>query len=141
MLSEYYNEEDMIKAEFNKEFISLWGGWLGKADYYKLDEVTESEWSRFNHLLRLVHGKYKIYAVNWENREAVLVSNIDSFLPDYEEAMNRGCVDFSQVIIPELNTVLTEEWDYTFILWHTNNGAKERLEPLVKQAKLFNFSG
>lgn len=140
MISEYFTEEDVIKIEFKKEFISLWDGWLGKDDFYKLDEVTESEWSRFNQLLKLVHKEYKIYGVNWTHRKAELINDIDGFLPGYEDSMNRGSVDFSQVIIPELNAVLTEEWDYTFILWYKDNEAKEKLEPLIKQVRLFNFS-
>ncbi|MDC5857454.1 hypothetical protein [Vibrio europaeus] len=139
MIPEYYNNEDEIRSEFNKEFISLWGGWLGRDEYYKLDEVTESEWSRFNHLLKLLHCQYEMYVVNWDNREAKLVDNIDDFLPTYEEAMDRGSANFSQFIIPELNAVLTEEWDYTFIIWHINNGSREKLEPWIKKAKLFNF--
>ncbi|CAH1533356.1 hypothetical protein THF5H11_20003 [Vibrio jasicida] len=88
MIPEYYNNEDEIRSEFNKEFISLWRGWLGGDEYYKLDEVTESEWSRFNQLLKLLHSQYEMYVVNWDNREAKLVDNIDDFLPTYEEAMD-----------------------------------------------------
>ncbi|EEX30845.1 MULTISPECIES: hypothetical protein [Vibrio] len=139
MIPEYYNNEDEIRSEFHKEFISLWRGWLGRDEFYKLDEVTEIEWSRFNHLLKLLHCQYEMYVVNWDSREAKLVDNIDNLLPTYEEAMNRGSANFSQFIIPELNAVLTEECDYTFIFWHINNGSREKLEPWIRTAKLFNF--
>jgi hypothetical protein len=38
-----YFEDWEVKADFTKEFVSLWDGWLGD-ESYKLDLVTESEW-------------------------------------------------------------------------------------------------
>jgi hypothetical protein len=40
---------------------------------------------------------------------------------------------------PELGCVVTEEWDYTYIIWHKNNGAVEKLAPFIKKAKLKHF--
>ena len=51
--------------------------------------------------------------------------------------------DFSQFthfVIPELDAVFTEEWDYTWILWHRGNGAVEALAPLVADAGLHHWN-
>ena len=53
MYNEYFEDWD-VKSEFNKEFISIFGGWLGKDNLHKLDDVTEREWGKFNHLLRVI---------------------------------------------------------------------------------------
>lgn len=42
--SQYFVEWE-VKPDFEKEAISLWPGWLGQADHYKLEEVTEGEWA------------------------------------------------------------------------------------------------
>lgn len=47
---------------------------------------------------------------------------------------------FSKYIIPELECVITEEWDYTYIIWHKNNGAVEALIPYILDSKLLHFS-
>ena len=53
--------------------------------------------------------------------------------------MGRGEINFTTIIIPSLNVVLAETWDYTYILYHKNNGAVEELKPLIKKSNLFSF--
>ena len=48
-----YFEDWEIKSSFSQEFVSLWNGWLGE-DSFKLDLVTEKEWSRFNEFIKLI---------------------------------------------------------------------------------------
>ena len=43
-------------------------------------------------------------------------------------------MNFSTIIIPSLNAVLEETWDFTYILYHEYNGTVETLKPLIKKA-------
>lgn len=140
MISEYFEDWE-VKSEFKPEFISLWEGWLGKENYHKLDEVTELEWLRFNTLIKLIHKEYELYAVNLELNTALKIEEIEIYLPSYKEAMNRDSSKFSKLIIPELSAVLNEDWDFTYILWHKNNGSKEILSSFIRNAELYQFSG
>ncbi|ALO42775.1 hypothetical protein [Pseudoalteromonas phenolica] len=139
MISEYFDDLD-VKKEFSQEFISLWSGWLGRDECYKLDEVSEAEWERFNQLVRLLHSEYEMYAVNLENETINKLEDLDKYLPTYAEDMDRGQMNFTTIIIPSLNAVLAETWDYTYVLYHKNNGAVESLKPLIKKSNLYSFS-
>jgi hypothetical protein len=140
MISDYFDNEWGVRDEFTKEFISIWSGWLGQENYHQLDEVTEHEWTRFNTLIKLLHHDYELFSINLESNTVEKIRSIDLFLATYHEDMNRTSTEFSRIIIPALNAILTEDWDYTYILWHRNNGAKEALAPLIKKAELFQFS-
>lgn len=124
---EYYFE---IKPEFNKEIISLWQGWLGKESSYQLDEVTEMEWTKFNSLIRLISERYQLYLANWETEDLIKIDVIESTLSNYKDSMNKPSSEFSRYVIPELDCLVTEEWDYTYILWHKNNKVVDELQPL-----------
>ncbi|RXF00249.1 hypothetical protein D9981_09655 [Pseudoalteromonas phenolica O-BC30] len=139
VISEYFDDLD-VKKEFSQEFISLWSGWLGRDECYKLDEVSEAEWERFNQLVRLLHSEYEMYAVNLENETINKLEDLDKYLPTYAEDMDRGQMNFTTIIIPSLNAVLAETWDYTYVLYHKNNGAVESLKPLIKKSNLYSFS-
>ena len=133
---EYYFE---IKPEFNKEFISLWPGWLGKENSYQLDEVTELEWAKFNSLIRLISKRYQLYLAKWETEDLIKIDVIESTLSNYKDSMNKPSSEFLRYVIPELDCVLTEEWDYTYILWHKNKKVVDELQPSINKAGLYNF--
>ncbi|WP_241902534.1 hypothetical protein, partial [Enterovibrio norvegicus] len=138
MFSEYFEDWE-VKTEYSKEFVSLWSGWLGKENYHKLDEVTENEWSRFNDLLRRLAEDFSFEVVNCELQSLTEVRDINSVLSSYEESMNKDASKFTKLVIPELGCVISEEWDYTYIIWHKNNGAVEALTPYIKAASLESF--
>ena len=54
--------------------------------------------------------------------------------------MNKDASSFSKYIIPDLECVITEEWDYTYILWHKKNGAVEALNPYIIKSGLKRFA-
>ena len=126
MFSKYFEDWD-IKPEYSKEFVSLWSGWLGKENYHKLDEVTENEWMRFNDWVRVLTENFSIESVDCKNQSTSKVKDIESVLVGYEESMNKDSTLFTKLVIPELDCVISEEWDYTYIIWHKNNGAVESL--------------
>ena len=138
MFNQYF-EDEAVKSEFAKEFVSLWSAWLGKEQYHKLDEVTENEWARFNNLIKLLAKNFQIAVVDCNSQTVTKVTDIQSTLAGYEESMNKDASLFSQYIFPELECVLTEEWDYTYIIWHKNNGAIEALEPFITESGLYHF--
>ncbi|NQZ08821.1 MAG: hypothetical protein HRT35_16820 [Algicola sp.] len=138
MFNQYF-ENEAVKSEFSKEFVSLWSGWLGKDQYHKLDEVTQSEWVRFNNLIKLLAKNCQIALVDCDSQTVTKVTDIQNTLASYEESMNKKSSLFSQYIFPELGCVFTEEWDYTYIIWHKNNGAIEALEPFITAAGLYHF--
>ena len=104
-----------------------------------MDEVTELEWQGFNTLLRSIVAKYQVEWVDCTTGTLTKIIDIENVLSTYEEAMSKNHTQFAKYIIPELNCVISEEWDYTYIIWHKNNGAVEKLTPLIAQAGLFSF--
>lgn len=140
MFSDYFEEWD-VKSEYSKEFVSLWMGWLGQEEYHRLDEVTEKEWSRFNDFLRGIFKDFPLCVANCENQSISKVSDIGTVLSNYEESMNKESSEFTKVVILDLECVITEDWDYTYIIWHKNNGAVETLAPYIQAAGLEHFHG
>ena len=138
MFSEYFEDWE-VKQKYSKEFVSLWGGWLGKDNYHKLDEVTEAEWSRFNSLLRQLAKDFSLEVANCERQSLTKVRDIESLLTNYEESMNKDPTKFTKLVIPELECIISEEWDYTYIIWHKNNGAVETLSPYIQSSLLKHF--
>lgn len=138
MFCEYF-EDWRVKSEFSKEYVSLWDGWLGDENYHKLDEVTEEEWSRFNDLLRNLAKAFALEVVDFDNQSTRRINDIDSVLSSYTDSMNKDSSMFINLIVPELGCVISEEWDYTYIVWHKNNGAVEALTPYIENSKLKHF--
>jgi hypothetical protein len=134
-----YFEGHEVRAEFKREFISLWPGWLGPAQSHKLDEVTESEWQRFNDLLSLVVKRYRVLLVDLELSQLKDMDDADAISQPYQAAMNKDASQFIRLVIPELGCVLAEDWDYTYILWHNDGAAVAALAPLVEKAGLHHF--
>ncbi len=133
-----YFEDWEVKSSFSQEFVSLWNGWLGE-ESFKLDLVTETEWSRFNEFIKLISNSYDIKLVDCKAETLHDIKNIESTLATYTESMNKDASLFSKYVLLELDCVVTEEWDYTYIIWHKNNGAIEKLAPFIKKAKLEHF--
>ena len=138
--SKYYTSFGEVKPIFEKEYISLWPGWLGPENSHKLDEVDEREWSKFNVFLKFVFSQYKIMNVRLCNNACEELKCIEDILPSYKEDMKRESSEFTRIIIPELKCVLEESWDYTYVLWHKDNGAVESLTPLIEKSGLLHFS-
>jgi hypothetical protein len=132
-------EDGEVRPDFTKEYISLWPGWLGKDQLHLLDEVSEDEWLRFNRMLRAVFDAFRMGVVNRAEKVVEFPAQLEPFLDDYPTAMQKNASQFSQFVIPALDCVLTEEWDYTYILWHRNLEALEAITPLLDQAKLKHF--
>jgi len=128
-----------VKENFTKEFVSLWSGWLGE-ESYKLDLVTEKEWSKFNEFVKLISQNFELKLVDCDSEKLLDIINIDDTFSNYADSMDKGSSQLSKYVIPELNCVVTEEWDYTYIIWHKNNHAVEQLAPLIKQVKLAHFA-
>ncbi len=139
MYRDYYQDYCEVKPEFNKEFVSLWAGWLGAENYHKLDEVSETEWKKFNEFIKLLSSKFKLQLVDWELESIKTINNIESTISNYEQSMDKEASEFTKYIIPELDCIISEEWDYTYIIWHKNNGAVKALEPYINKAGLYHF--
>lgn len=126
MFNNYFDDWE-VKPQFKKEYISLWPEWLGKENFHLLDHVTEEEWSRFNSLISAISQNFKLGVVDCEAAAVNFPPNITSSLSCYTDSMNKDASLFSKYIVPELGSVITEEWDYTYILWHKDNGAVDAL--------------
>ena len=138
MFSEYFDEWE-VRPEYSKEYISLWNTWLGEENLHKLNEVTETEWARFNNLLRGISRQFSLESANCHEKTLTRVVDINSVLASHHESMNKNSSQFTKLVIPELNCAITEEWDYTYIIWHRKNGALETLIPLIKESGLAHF--
>ncbi len=133
----YFNDWE-VREEYKKEFVSLWNGWLGKDNCHKLDSVTEKDWSKFNYLISLISEKYNMFLVDFPNKTLTKIHNIEDTLSNYKESMNKSSEDFSYYVIPELNCIISEDWDYTYIIWYKKNMI-EKLEKFIKKAGLYHF--
>lgn len=138
MYDQYFHDRT-VRPEFQKEFISLWKGWLGPENLHKLDRVKESEWERFNHFLALVFERYKLFIANPKQHSCKKVIYVNELMQTYEEAMTKDSSQFTRLLIPELSCVLTEDWDFTYILWHKNRVVVDALAPLIERAELHHF--
>ena len=133
-------ENGEVRADFRKEYISLWTGWLGEERLHLLDEVSDKEWSRFNRWLLLAFHAFEMGIVNREAETIEFPARLEPLLSEHADAMQKDASQFSQFVIPALDCVITEEWDYTYILWHRDTRALEALKPLLSDAKLHHFS-
>ena len=133
-------EHGEVRPDFSKEYISLWSGWLGKERLHLLDEVSEDEWLRFNRMLLAAIKAFRQGVVNHASETVEFPEHLEPLLSDHQVSMQKDAEQFSQFVIPDLDCVITEEWDYTYILWHRNAGALAAIEPLLFQAKLQHFS-
>ena len=138
MFSTYFKDWE-VKPEYKKEFVSLWSGWLGEENNHKLDEVTEIDWANFNNWIRLLSEKFTIELVNFKKQSIEEITDIELVLSTYKESMNKDSSRFLKLVLPELGCVISEEWDYTYIIWHRKNGAIETLTPYIKEAGLKHF--
>jgi hypothetical protein len=138
MFSNYFEDWD-VKRGYRKEYVSLWAGWLGEENLYKLDEVNEAKWNRFNNMIRDIAEDFAVEVVDCRNQSITKVKNIESVLSNYEESMGKDPSFFTKLVLPELKCMISEEWDYTYIIWHTNNGAVEALSPYIRSAGLKHF--
>lgn len=134
-------EHGEVRPEFRKEYISLWSGWLGQERLHLLDEVTQEEWLKFNRMLLAVFGAFRMGVVDHGAKTVHFPSRLEPLLSDHQEAMQKNASQFSQFVIPALDCVITEEWDYTYILWHRREGSLETIKPLLSDAELQHFSG
>ena len=133
-------EDGEVRADFRKEYISLWAGWLGEGRLHLLDEVNDEEWLRFNRWLLAVFHAFGMGVVNREAETIEFPARLEPLLSNHAEAKQKDASQFSQFIIPALDCVITEEWDYTYILWHRDTRALEALKPLLSDANLHYFS-
>ena len=140
MYRDYFNDYWEIKPEFSKEFVSLWSGWLGEESLYKLDDVTENEWERFNTFIKLLSKNYLIELADCNTETTSKITNVENTLATYKQSKDKDATLFSKYILPELECVITEDWDYTYIIWHKENGAVKALLPYIKQAGLKHFN-
>ena len=133
-------EDGEVRADFRKEYISLWAGWLGEGRLHLLDKVSDGEWLRFNRWLLAVFQAFGIGVVNRKAEAIEFPARLEPLLNDRAEAIQKDASQFSWFVIPALDCVITEEWNYTYILWHRDRRALEALKPLLSDANLHHFS-
>lgn len=136
--SDYFNDSE-VKNGFKKEFISLWTAWQGKENYHKLDDVVESDWKKFSNLIINISKHYEILIADLDKTKLIKIDNIEKTLSSYKEYLNKPCTQFSNYVIPQLNCVLEEHWDYTYILWYKNYETVEKLSFIIEESGLFHF--
>lgn len=135
-----YFDDWEVKPQFDRAYVSLWPGWLGPAGADELDQVTQSDWGKFNKWLKLVANDHEMHAVNCKLKSTSMVADIEKVPCSYQASMNKTSNDFDKFILPGLSCVITEDWDYTYIIWHKNDGAIEKLMPSIASAELFKFT-
>ncbi len=136
-----YFEDCEVRREFRKEYISLWPEWLGEDRLHLLDEVGEEEWSRFNALILSISKDFRTGIARYSSGLIEFPDDFELLLDDHPTSMRKDASQFSKFVIPDLNCVITEEWDYTYILWHKNISTVDTMKPYILHSKLHHFSG
>lgn len=113
---------------------------MGKERLHLLDEVSDAEWLRFNRWLLAAFQAFGMGVVNRKAETIDFPPRLEPLLSAHAEAMQKEASQFSQFVIPALDCLITEEWDYTYILWHRDKRAVEALAPLLSDANLHHFS-
>jgi hypothetical protein len=139
MIGEYFQDCE-VRDEFQKEFISIFNGWLGKENLHKLNEVQESDWKKFNVFIELLATCFEVMLVNPERTSAHPIKNIADIQTTLSQALAKEATQFTTLIIPSLNCIVSEDWDFTFIIWYKNKATINAIAPLVKKAGLYHFS-
>jgi len=139
MFNNYFKDFD-VKPEYSKEYVSLWPTWLGKENLHQLDNVSEKEWSRFNNWIRSLVNSFLVEVADCQKQTLTKITDIETVLSNYSDSMNKDSSSFIRLVLPELGCVISEEWDYTYIIWHKKNGAVEKLSPLIKNSRLEHFN-
>lgn len=85
MFDEYFEDYE-VRADFSREYVSLWPGWLGKERYHLLDEVSEKEWSRFNAWVSAISKDFRFGIASYWS-EAV------EFPDEIEPHLGSGLID------------------------------------------------
>lgn len=129
-----------VRPDFRKEYISLWSGWLGQERLHLLSKVGEQEWLRFNRMLLAASEAFQMGVVNHDAGTIQFPARLEPLLNGHREAMQKDASQFSQFVIPALDCVITEEWDYTYILWYRTEGTLEAIKPLLAETELQHFS-
>ena len=139
MFEKYYSQGE-IRSEFCKEYISLWSGWLGKEKLHLLDLVTKKEWEQFNSLILAISNNFDVGTADRNSQTISVPPDIRSTFKSHVDSLNSSADSFAQYVIPQLECVITEDWDYTYILWHQDNGALQALQPFIAGCQLKHFS-
>lgn len=139
MFDEYFDGWE-IKPSFRREYISLWSGWLGESQLHKLDAVSESEWARFNSLISSISKKYTVGLADCDAETIVFPENVSDTFQTYAQSMQKDASRFTKYVIPHLKAIITEEWDFTYILWYRTEEIVETLSPFIKASKLKHFN-
>ena len=139
MFNEFFEDDD-VREDFSREYVSLWPGWLGEGRLHLLDEVSEKDWSRFKSLVSSISRDFRLGIANCSTGTVEFPDEIECYLGEYRVSMGKDASQFSKFIIPELNCAITEEWDYTYIIWHKHDGAVDALKPYVLRSSLHHFS-
>ena len=137
---EYLNKQRIynfahIRETFDRKHISIFNAPLGEKNLYKLDEVTENDFNKFNNLLNLLFTKYELFSI--ENNNCQLIQDITTLTVTFDEHGKKSSNDFIKIMIPELNIFLTEEWDYVYTLLCEDATKIQFLLNFIKESKLF----
>lgn len=139
MFDQYFSERE-VNLEFKKEYISLWPGWLGKENLHALDNVSDEAWSRFNSLILEISQHFSVGLADCALGIVSFPEEIEPFLSSREQAATKDSSSFLKIVVPSLDCIITEEWDYTYILWHRNGAAIVALKPYILNARLYHFA-
>ena len=108
-----FYEHGEVRAEFSKEYISLWPGWLGQERLHLLDEVSDAEWLRFNPMLLATFEAFRMGVVDHGAENVEFPARLEPLLSDRLESQQKDASQFSHFVIPALDCVIAEDWDYT----------------------------
>ena len=101
--------------------------------------MTAEEWGKFNDLIRRIAQLYKIQQVEVATKYFIPVIDVEMILSSYDQAMKKIYMEFTKIFIPSLDCIVSEDWDYTYIIWCKNSDSIEALKPLISEVGLFSF--
>ena len=102
--------------------------------------VTENDWRKFNDFIQSISNIFKIGLIDHEKKSIFYPSEIESTFSSYASSMNKDASLFSSYVLPELDCLITEDWDYTYIMRYKNHRMVEALSPHILKSGLQHFS-
>ena len=104
-----------------------------------MDEVSELDWARFNNWISEISDQFRLLIVDCKSKTISEIDEVSSVLSSYEDSMQKESSIFSKFVLPELGCAITEEWDYTYIIWYKDSEKIVKLFPSIEKAGLKHF--
>ncbi|MEQ9314598.1 MAG: hypothetical protein RLN72_02035 [Henriciella sp.] len=139
-IESYFKDFEPL-PHFEKTYVSLWDGWLGPERSHLLDDVTREDELKLVDFYWSLATRFEVFRIDLKVGTVARFGGPDrrSLAADVING-SRTHAQFFKLIVPALDCLVTEEWDYTAIIWHRSETAPAQLLDMVESAGLKHFT-